>query len=46
MNYYLIRYTELILWRAATVGLGKLEEARALVNQIPERQKTLLMSKP
>ncbi|SOE22014.1 Starch-binding associating with outer membrane [Spirosomataceae bacterium TFI 002] len=40
MNYYVIRYAEVILWRAeAAVELGKLEEARALVNQIRERAK-------
>lgn len=40
MNYYVIRYAEVILWRAeAAVELGKLEEARGLVNQIRERAK-------
>lgn len=40
MNYYVIRYAEVILWRAeAAVELGKLEEARTLVNQIRERAK-------
>jgi starch-binding outer membrane protein, SusD/RagB family len=40
LNYYVIRYAEVILWRAeAAVELGKLEEARTLVNQIRERAK-------
>ncbi|WP_341226648.1 RagB/SusD family nutrient uptake outer membrane protein [uncultured Arcticibacterium sp.] len=40
MNYYVIRYAEVILWRAeAAVELGKLEEARTLVNQIRTRAK-------
>ena len=40
MNYYIIRYAEVILWRAeAAVELNKLEEARTLVNQIRERAK-------
>ncbi|WP_338357526.1 RagB/SusD family nutrient uptake outer membrane protein [Yeosuana marina] len=38
LNYYIIRYAEVILWRAeASVELGKLEEARQLVNQIRSR---------
>lgn len=38
LNYYIIRYAEVILWRAeAAVELGRLEEARALVNRIRER---------
>lgn len=38
LNYYIIRYAEVLLWRAeAAVELGKLEEARTLVNQIRER---------
>ncbi|WP_439647538.1 RagB/SusD family nutrient uptake outer membrane protein [Abyssalbus ytuae] len=38
LNYYIIRYAEVLLWRAeAAVELGNLEEARALVNQIRER---------
>jgi len=41
MNYYVIRYAEVILWKAeAAVELGKLEEARTLVNQIRERAKS------
>ncbi|WP_370174290.1 RagB/SusD family nutrient uptake outer membrane protein [Leeuwenhoekiella palythoae] len=40
LNYYIIRYAEVILWRAeAAVELGNLEEARSLVNQIRERAK-------
>ncbi len=39
-NYYIIRYAEVILWRAeAAVELGNLEEARSLVNEIRERAK-------
>lgn len=38
LNYYIIRYAEVILWRAeAAVELDKLEEARHLVNQIRTR---------
>jgi len=38
LNYYIIRYAEVLLWRAeAAVELGNLEEARILVNQIRER---------
>jgi hypothetical protein len=38
LNYYIIRYAEVILWRAeAAVELGKFEEARELVNQIRAR---------
>ena len=38
LNYYIIRYAEVILWRAeAAVELDKLEEARQLVNQIRTR---------
>lgn len=38
LNYYIIRYAEVLLWRAeAAVELGDLEEARNLVNQIRER---------
>lgn len=38
LNYYIIRYAEVILWRAeAAVELGNLDEARALVNQIRQR---------
>lgn len=38
LNYYIIRYAEIILWRAeAAVELGRLEEARTLVNQIRTR---------
>ena len=38
LNYYIIRYAEVLLWRAeAAVELGNLEEARSLVNQIRER---------
>lgn len=40
LNYYIIRFGEVILWRAeAAVELGKLEEARQLINQIRERAK-------
>ena len=40
MNYYIIRYAEVILWRAeAAVELGKLDEAKDLVNQIRLRAK-------
>ncbi|MEZ7500726.1 RagB/SusD family nutrient uptake outer membrane protein [Flavobacterium sp. Arc3] len=38
LNYYIIRYAEVVLWRAeAAVEIGKLEEARTLVNQIRNR---------
>lgn len=38
LNYYIIRYAEVVLWRAeAAMELGKLEEARELVNQIRTR---------
>ena len=38
LNYYIIRYAEVVLWRAeAAVELNNLEEARQLVNQIRER---------
>jgi hypothetical protein len=38
LNYYIIRYAEVVLWRAeAAVETGKIEEARALVNQIRNR---------
>ncbi|MBA4320370.1 MAG: RagB/SusD family nutrient uptake outer membrane protein [Flavobacterium sp.] len=38
LNYYIIRYAEVVLWRAeAAVEINKLEEARALVNQIRNR---------
>ncbi|EIA08581.1 RagB/SusD family nutrient uptake outer membrane protein [Flavobacterium frigoris] len=38
LNYYIIRYAEVVLWRAeAAVEIGKLEEARILVNQIRNR---------
>ncbi|WBL24327.1 RagB/SusD family nutrient uptake outer membrane protein [Zunongwangia sp. HGR-M22] len=40
LNYYIIRFGEVILWKAeAAAELGKLEEARQLVNQIRERAK-------
>ena len=38
LNYYIIRYAEVVLWRAeAAVEINKLEEARTLVNQIRNR---------
>jgi hypothetical protein len=38
LNYYIIRYADLLLWKAeALVELGDLEGARALVNQVRER---------
>lgn len=38
LNYYIMRYAEVVLWRAeAAVEIGKLEEARTLVNQIRQR---------
>tara|TARA_R110001606_G_scaffold399289_1_gene583733 strand:- start:9926 stop:11599 length:1674 start_codon:yes stop_codon:yes gene_type:complete len=38
LNYYIIRYAEVLLWRAeAAVELGNLEEARSLVNEIRQR---------
>lgn len=38
LNYYIIRYAEVVLWRAeAAVELNNLEEARKLVNQIRAR---------
>lgn len=40
LNYYIIRYAEVLLWRAeAAVELGDLEEARTLVNAIRSRAK-------
>lgn len=40
LNYYIIRFGEVILWRAeAAAELGQLEEARQLVNQIRQRAK-------
>lgn len=43
LNYYIIRYAEVLLWRAEAAvelgGVGNLEEARALVNQIRQRAK-------
>lgn len=38
LNYYIIRYAEVVLWRAeAAVEMGKIDEARILVNQIRNR---------
>ena len=38
LNYYIIRYAEVVLWRAeAAVEIGKTDEARSLVNQIRNR---------
>lgn len=38
LNYYIIRYAEVVLWRAeAAVEIGKIDEARILVNQIRNR---------
>ncbi|WP_224996255.1 RagB/SusD family nutrient uptake outer membrane protein [Cesiribacter sp. SM1] len=38
LNYYIIRYADLLLWKAeALVELGDLEGARAVVNQVRER---------
>lgn len=40
LNYYIIRYAEVMLWKAeAAVELGKLEEARSIVNAIRKRAK-------
>ncbi|MDM1374998.1 RagB/SusD family nutrient uptake outer membrane protein [Myroides marinus] len=40
LNYYIIRYAEVLLWRAeAAVELGNLEEARSIVNTIRNRAK-------
>lgn len=40
LNYYIIRYAEVLLWRAeAAVELGNLEEARNIVNTIRNRAK-------
>ncbi|WP_159023089.1 RagB/SusD family nutrient uptake outer membrane protein [Formosa sp. L2A11] len=40
LDYYIIRYGEVLLWRAeAAVEIGQLEEARTLVNQIRDRAK-------
>ncbi len=40
LNYYIIRYADLLLWRAeAMVATSDLEGARAIVNQIRERAK-------
>ncbi|MCC9043681.1 RagB/SusD family nutrient uptake outer membrane protein [Myroides sp. M-43] len=40
LNYYIIRYAQVMLWKAeAAVELGKLEEARSIVNTIRERAK-------
>ena len=38
LNFYIIRYAEVVLWRAeAAVELNNLEEGRTLINQIRER---------
>ncbi|AUC85181.1 RagB/SusD family nutrient uptake outer membrane protein [Polaribacter sp. ALD11] len=38
LNYYIIRYAEVVLWKAeAEMELGNLENARALINQIRQR---------
>ncbi|MEN7551307.1 RagB/SusD family nutrient uptake outer membrane protein [Rapidithrix thailandica] len=38
LNYYIIRYADLLLWKAeALVELNQLEEARELVNQVRQR---------
>ena len=38
MNFILIRYSDVLLWQAeAMVEMGRLEEARALVNQVRRR---------
>jgi hypothetical protein len=38
LNYYVIRYAEVVLWRAeAAVEIGNIDEARILVNQIRNR---------
>ncbi|MDW7690639.1 RagB/SusD family nutrient uptake outer membrane protein [Flammeovirgaceae bacterium SG7u.111] len=40
LNYYIIRYADLLLWKAeAQVALGDLEGARAVVNEVRERAK-------
>lgn len=40
LNYYVIRYAEVLLWRAeAAAEIGNLEESRILVNRIRERAK-------
>ncbi|AKD03690.1 RagB/SusD family nutrient uptake outer membrane protein [Pontibacter korlensis] len=40
LNYYIIRYADLLLWKAeALVELGDLEGARAVVNQVRGRAK-------
>ncbi|QDO94213.1 RagB/SusD family nutrient uptake outer membrane protein [Formosa sediminum] len=40
LDYYIIRYGEVVLWRAeAAVEIGQLEEARSLVNQLRDRAK-------
>jgi hypothetical protein len=40
LNYYIIRYAEVVLWRAeAAVETGRIDEARTLVNQIRQRAK-------
>ncbi|HCX23942.1 MAG: RagB/SusD family nutrient uptake outer membrane protein [Flammeovirgaceae bacterium] len=40
LNYYIIRYPDLLLWRAeALVATSDLEGARAIVNQIRQRAK-------
>ncbi len=40
LNYYIIRYADLLLWKAeAQVALGDLEGAREMVNQVRERAK-------
>lgn len=46
LNYYIIRYGEILLWRAeAAVELDKLEEARTLVNKLRLRAKNSLYVK-
>lgn len=40
LNYYIIRYADLLLWKAeALVGLNDFEGARSIVNRIRERAK-------
>ncbi|MEH6705331.1 MAG: RagB/SusD family nutrient uptake outer membrane protein [Galbibacter orientalis] len=40
LNYYILRYGEVLLWRAeAAVEIGQLEVARTLINQIRNRAK-------
>jgi len=41
LNYYIIRYADLLLWKAeAAIKNGKLEEGRTYINKVRERAQT------